>query len=155
MWHCCCSVAKSCPTLYNPMDYNILALLCTTISWSLLKFMEQITQSLLSQWCFLTISFSAAPFSFCLLSFPASGSFPLSQLFTSGGQTIGASVFASILPMNIQDWFPLGVTSLISLQSKELSRVFSSTMIWKHQFFGRQSYLWSNSHIHTWLLEKP
>ena len=89
-----------------------------------------------SQWCFLTISFSAAPFSFCLQSFPASWSFPLSHLFTSGGQTTGDSVFSSILPMNIQDWFPLGITGLISLQSKELSRVFSSTTIWKRHFLA-------------------
>ena len=86
----------------------------------------------LSQWCYLTISFSAAPFSFCLQSFPASGSFPMSQFFTSNGQSIGASASASVLPMNIQGWFPLGLTGLISLQSKGLSRVFSSAKISKH-----------------------
>ena len=106
----------------------------------------------LSQWYYLTISSSATPFSFCLQSFPASGSFPISWLFASVGQSIGAS--ALVLPVNIQDWFPLGLTGLISLQSKGLSRVFSSTTILKHQFFNVQPYLWSNSHIHTWLLEK-
>ena len=77
------------------------------------------------------------------------------QLFKSGGQSIGASALASVLPMNILDWFPLGLTGLISLQSKGLSRVFSSTTVQKHQFFGAQPSLWSNSHIRTWLLEKP
>ena len=108
-----------------------------------------------SQWCHPTISSSVVPFSSCLQSFPASGSFPISQFFTSDGQSIGASASASVLPMNIQDWFPLGWTGLISLQSKELSRVFSSTTVQKHQFFGTQVSLWSNSYIHTWLLEKP
>ena len=106
---------------------------------------------LLNQWCYLTISFSATPFSLCLQSFPASGS--LSRLFTSDGQSIGAS--ATVLPVNIQGWFPLGLTGLISVQSKGFSRVFSSTTIWKHQFFGSQPSLWSNSHIYTWLLDKP
>ena len=107
----------------------------------------------LSQWCHPTISSSVIPFSFCLQSFPVSGSFPMSQFFTSGDQSIGVS--ASVLPMNIQDWFPLGWTGWISLQSKGLSRVFSNTTVQKHQFFGTQLYLWSNSHMHTWLLEKP
>ena len=89
-----------------------------------------------SWWSYLTISFSAVHFSSFPQSFPASGAFPMSQLFPWGGQSIGASVSASILPMNIQDWFPLGLTGLISLQSKVLSRVFSSTTIQKHQFFG-------------------
>jgi len=86
----------------------------------------------LSWWCYLTISSSATFFSFCFQSFPASGSFPMSQLFTSGGQSIGTSASASVLPMNIQDWFPLGWTGLISLQPKGLSRVFSSTTVQKH-----------------------
>ena len=107
----------------------------------------------LSWWCYLTISSSAALLSFCLQSFPASGSFPMSWLFTSGGQSIGASASVSVLPMNIQDWFPLGLTGLISLSSKGLSGVFSSTTVQKHQFFSVQLSLWSNSHIHTWLLE--
>ena len=88
----------------------------------------------LSQWCHPTISSSVAPFSSCPQFFPASGSFPVSQLFTSGGQSIGASTSASVLPMNIQGWFPLGLTGLI-LQSKELSRVFSSTTVTKNQIF--------------------
>ena len=82
-------------------------------------------------------------------SFPASGTFPMSQLFESGGQSIGASASASVLPMNIQDWFPLVLTGLISLQAKGLSRVFSSTTIQKHQFFSAQPSFWSSPHIHT------
>ena len=101
----------------------------------------------LSRWCHPTISSSVVPFS-CHQSFPESGSFPMSQLFASGGQSIGVSVSASVLPMNIQGWFPLGWTGLISLQSKGLSRVFSNTTVQKHQFFISQSCL-SNSHIHT------
>ena len=93
------------------------------------------------------------PFFYCPQYFPESGFFPMSWLFTTGGQSIGDS--ASSFPMNMQDWYPLGLTSLISLQSKGLSRVFSSTTVQKHQFFGVQPSLWSNSHIHTWLLEKP
>ena len=113
----------------------------------------------LSRWCHSTISSSVVPFSSCLQSFPASGSFPMSYLFTSGGQSIGVSVSASILPMNIQDWFPLGLTGWISLQSKGLSSIFSNTTVQKHQFFSAQPSLWSNFHICTywknWLLEKP
>ena len=107
----------------------------------------------LSWWYYLTISSFAALFSFCLQSFPAAGSFPMSQPFTSGGQSIRASASASILPMNIQGWLPLEWTGLISLLSKRLSRVFSST-IGKHEFFGAQPSLWSSSHIYTCLLEK-
>ena len=102
-----------------------------------------------------TILSSVIPFSSCLPSFPASGAFPMSQLFTWGGQSIGTSASTSVLSMNIQDWFPLGLTGLISLQSKGLSRVFSNTTVQKHQFFGAQVSLQSNSHIHIWLLEKP
>ena len=109
---------------------------------------------LLSLWCHPTISSSDVNFSSCLQSSPASGSFPMSQFFTSGGQSIGASASASVLPMNIQDRFPLGLTSLISLQSKGPSRVFSRTTVQKHLFLGAQSSLWSNSHIHKWLPEK-
>ena len=109
----------------------------------------------LSRWCHPTISSSVIPFSSCLLSFPASGSFQKSHFFTSGGPSIGVSALASVLPMNIQGWFPLGWTGWISLQSKGLSRVFSNTTVQKHQFFGAQLSLYSNSHIHTWLLEKP
>ena len=89
-----------------------------------------------SRWCHPTISSSVIPFSSCLQSFPASGSFPMSRPFPSCGQSFGASASASVLPMNIQDWFPLGLSGWISLQPKGLSRVFSNTTIWKHQFFG-------------------
>ena len=108
-----------------------------------------------SQWCHPTISSSGVPFSPRLQFFPASGSFPVSQFFTLSGQTIGVSTSTSVLPMDIQDWFSLGWTGWISLQSKGLSRVFSNTTVQKHQFFGTQLSLWSNSHIHTWPLEKP
>ena len=91
-----------------------------------------------SQWCHPTISSSVILFSSCLQCFPASGTFPMSQFFTSGGQSIGVSALASVLPMNIHDWFPLGWTGLISLQSKGLSRVFSNTTVPKHQLFGTQ-----------------
>ena len=109
----------------------------------------------LSQWCHPTISSSVVPFSSCLQFFPASGSFQMSQFFASGGQSVGVSASASVLPMNTQDWFPLWWTSWISLQSKGLSRVFSSTTVQKHQFLGTQLSLQSNSHIYSWLLEKP
>ena len=109
----------------------------------------------LSRWSYPIILTSAAPFSFCLQFFPISGSFPVSQLFASGGQSIRALASETVLPMNIQGWFPLELTGWISLWPKGLSRVFSSTTIQKHQFFSTQSSLWSNSHICTWLLEKP
>ena len=105
----------------------------------------------LSWWCHPTISSSVTPFSSCPQSFLASESFPMSWLFVWVGQSIGASVSASVLPMNIQDWFPLGLIGLISCLSKGLSRVFSSTTVWKHQFFSSQPYLWSSYHICTWL----
>ena len=108
-----------------------------------------------SQWCHPTISSSVIPFCSCLQSFPATGSFPMSQFFASAGQSTGASALSSVLPMTIHDWFPLGLTGWISLQSKGLSRVSSNTTVQKHQFFGAQLSLKSNSHIHTWLLEKP
>ena len=106
-----------------------------------------------SWWCHPAISSSVVPFSSCPQSFPASGSFPMSQLFVWGGQRIGVS--ASVLTMNTQDWSPLGWTGWISSQSKGLSRVFSNTTVQKHQFFGTQLSSQSNSHIHTWPLEKP
>ena len=109
----------------------------------------------LSWWCHPTISSSVIPFSCCLQSFPASGSFPMSQFFALGGQSIRVSASTSVLPMNTQDWSPLGWTGWISLQSKGLSSVFSNSTVKKHQFFGAQLSLYSNSHIHTWLLEKP
>ena len=102
-----------------------------------------------SWWCHQTISSSAIPFSSCLQSFSVLGSFPMSPLFTSGGQSIRVSASASVLPMSIQGWFTLGLTCLISLLSKGLLRVFSSTKIWKHQFFHAQPSLWSSSHIRT------
>ena len=106
----------------------------------------------LSQWCHPTISSSSSPSPALNLS-QHQGLFQISQLFASGGQSIGASASASVLPVNIQDRFPLGLTCLISLQSKGLSRVFSRITVWKHQFFCSQPFLWSNSHIHTWLLK--
>ena len=109
----------------------------------------------LSRWCHPTISSSVVPFSSCPQSFPASGSCPVSQLFASGGQSVGVSTLASVFPVNTQDWSPLGWTGWISLQSKGLSRVFSNTTVQKHQFFGAQLSSPSNSHILTWLLEKP
>ena len=108
-----------------------------------------------SQWCHPTISSSVVPFYSWPQSLPASGSFPMSQLFAWGGQSTGVSASASVLPMNTQDWSPLGWTGWVSLQTKGLSRVFSNTTVQKHQFFGTQVSSQSNSHIHTWPLEKP
>ena len=108
-----------------------------------------------SQGCHPTISSSVIPFSSRLQTFPASGSFSMSQFFASGGQSIGASASASVLPINIQDQFPLEWTGWISLQSKGLSRVFSNTTVQKRQFFSAQLSSQSNSHIHTWPQEKP
>ena len=133
---CCCFwVTKSCLTLSHPMN-------CSMSGSSVLFYLPVSSNSCpFSHWCYLTISPSAAPFSFYLQSFLASGSFPVSQFFTSGGQSIGAS--ASVLSIYIQDWFPLGLI----LQSKGFSRVFSSTIVRKHQLFGAQPSLWSNSHL--------
>ena len=107
------------------------------------------------RWCHPAISSSVVPFSSCPQFFPASESFPMSQLFTWGGQSTGVSALASVLPKNTQDWSPLKWTDWISLQSKGLSRVFSNTTVQKHQFFGAQLSSQSNSHIRTWPLEKP
>ena len=148
--NCCCSVAKSCPTICDPMDCNTPG---SPVLHCLLEFVQNSYQ--LNQWCYLTISSSVAPFSSCPQSFPESGSFPMSRLFTSGGQSIGASASASVLPRTIHGWSTLGLTGLISLQSKGLSRVFSNTTVWKHQFFGAQPSLWSSSHICICVLEKP
>ena len=139
---CCCYwVTKSCPTLCNPMD-------CSTLGFPVFHCLRVSSNSSpFSWWCHPTISPSATPFSFCLQSLPASGSFPMSQLFSSGGQSTGVSASASVLPINIQGWFPLGLTGLISLQSKQLSRVFSNTTVQKHQFFSAHPSIWSNSHI--------
>ena len=108
----------------------------------------------LSPWCHSAISSSVIPFSSCFQFLPASGSFPMSQLFAWGGQSIGVSALASVLPMNTQDWSPLEWTDWISFQSKGLTRV-SNTTVQKHQFFSTQLSSQSNSHIHTWPLEKP
>ena len=108
-----------------------------------------------SWWCYPAISSSVVPSSSCPQSLPASGSFPVSQLFAWGGQSTGVSSSASVLPMNTQDWSLLGWTGWISLQSKGLSRVFSNTTVQKHQVFGAQLSSQSNSYIHTWPLEKP
>ena len=111
----------------------------------------------LDRWCHPVISSSVIPFSSYLQSFPASQSFQMSQLFASVGQNIGVSASTSVFPVisNIQGWFPLELTELISLQFKGLSRVFPSTTVWKHQFFDTQLSLWSNSHKCIWLLERP
>ena len=106
-----------------------------------------------SSWCcHPALSSSVAPFSSCLQSFPASGSLPMNHFFASGDQSFEVSASVSVLPLSIQDWFPLGLNGLISLQSKGLSRVFSNTKVQKHQFFTSLLSLWSDSHIHTWLL---
>ena len=133
------SVARSCPTLCDPMNHSTPGL---PVHHQLLES----TQSPSNWWCHPTVSSSVVPFSSCPQSFPKSGSFPMSQPFASGGQSIGAS--ASVLPMNIQSWFPLRLTGWISLQSKGLSRVFSNTTIQTHQFFSTQLSLYFNSHIH-------
>ena len=143
-----CSVAQSYPTIFEPTD-------CNTPGFPVLHYLLEFAQILpLSQWCHPAISSSVVPFS-CLQSFPESGSFPVSRLFAPGSQSTGASASASVLPMNIQGWSPLGWTGLISLQSKGLSRVFSNATIWKHQFFGAQPFTWFSSHIQRSLMEKP
>ena len=139
------SVAQSCLTLCNAMNRSMPGL---PVHHQLLNSCPS------SRWCHPAISSSVIPIS-CPQSLPASGSFPVSQLFSWGGQSIGVSASASVLPMNIQDWSPLGWTGWTSLQSKGLSRVFSNTTVQKHQFFGTQLSSQSNSLIHTWPLEKP
>ena len=143
------SVTQSCLTLYDSMD-------CSTPGPPRPSPTSGVYSNScpLSRWCHITTSSSVFPFSSHLQSFPALGSFQMSQLFTSGGQSIEVSASTSVLPMNIQDWFPLTWTGWISLQSKGLSRVFSNTTVQKHQFFSVQLSLWSKSHIHTWPLEK-
>ena len=143
------SVAQLHPTLCDPMD-------CNTPSLPVHHQPPVYPNShLLSRWCHPTISSSAIPFSSSLQSFPASGSFQMSQMFASGGQSIGVSASASVLPVNTQDWSPLGWTGWISFQSKGLSRVFSNTPVQKYQFFSAQLSLQSSSHIHTWQLSHP
>ena len=145
----CCSVTQLCLTLCEPTDcsmpgfpvhHHLLELAQAHVHW---------VSDAIQPSCPLLLFLS------CLQPFLASGSFLMNRLLASGGHSIGASASALVLPMNIQDWFPLGSTGLISLQSKGLSRVFSNTIIQKHQFFSAQPSLWSNYHIHTWLLEKP
>ena len=109
----------------------------------------------LSWWCHPIISSSVVPFTSCLQSFSASGSFPVNWFLASAGQSIGASASTSVLLMNIQDWFPLGWTGWISLQSRGFSRISCNTTVQKHQFFGAKLSFWSNYHIHMWLLIKP
>ena len=142
---CCCSITKSFAILCDPPGLQHARLPCLSLSLRVYS-----NSCPLSRWCHPTVSSSVARFSSCPQSFPVSGSFPVSCLFASLGQSIRASV--SVLPVNIQG--SLGLTGLISLQSKGLSGVFFSTTIWKHQFFVTQPSLWSNSHFHTWLLEK-
>ena len=137
------SVAQSCPTLRNPMNRSMPGL---PVHWD---------SHPLSQWCYPAISSSVVPFSPCPQSLPASESFPMSQLFTWGGQSTGVSALASFLLKKSQDWSPLEWTGWISLQSKGFSRVISNTTVQKHQFFGAQPSSQSNSHIHTWPQEKP
>ena len=127
------SVAQSCLTLCDPMDCSTARLPCLSPTPGAYS-----NSCPLSWWCHPTISSSVVPFSSCPQSFPASGSFQVSQLFTQGGQSIEVSASTSVLPMNIQDWFPLGWTGWISLQSKGFSRVFSNTTVQKHQFFSAQ-----------------
>jgi len=144
---CCCSVVSN---SLGPHELLHASLPCPLWSPGVCS-----NSCPLSQWCHPTISSSAVPFFSCLQSFRHQGLFQWVVSFASDGQCIGNSASGSVFPMNIQGWFPLGLTGLISLQSKGLSRVFYSTTIWKHQFFSAQPYLWSNSHIRAWLPEKP
>ena len=147
--NCCCSLAQSCPTLYDPMNCSLPGFPVLAISWSSPKLLsiESVMPSNRLILC--------RPLLLLPSIFPSIRVFSMSWLFTSDGQSIGVSASASVLPMNIQNWFPLGLTDLASLQSKGLSRVCTSTTIQKYQFFNIQPSLWSNSHICTWLLEKP
>ena len=147
-WLCSVQLLSHVQLSATPWTAARQASLSITNSWSLLNSCP------LSQWSHPTISSSVIPFSFCLQSFPASRPFPVSQFFASGGQSIGASASASVLPMNIQGWFSLGLTGLISLQSKGLSRVFSITTVQNHQFFSTQLSLWKETGIVTLLLTK-
>ena len=145
----CCSVAQLCLTLCDPMN-------CGTPGFPVPSLSPGVCSNSCpsSQWHHRNISSSVIPFS-CLQSFPGPGSFPMSWLFPSGGQSNGASASPTVLPKDIQGWFPLGLTGLTSLLAKGRSRVFSRTTVCKHQFFSSQLSLWSNSHIHALLLEKP
>ena len=130
---CCCSVTEFCSNYSQLHGLQRARLLCPPLSLRVCS-----NSCSLSQWCYLPFSSFATPFSFCLSSFLASGSFPGNQLFPSGGQNIGASASTSVLQMNPQDWSPLGWTSWISLQSKGPSRAFSNNEVQKYQFFGTQ-----------------
>ena len=143
------SVAQLCLTLCNPLN-------CSTPDLPV-HHQLQVHPNVcpLCRWCHPTISSSVVPFSSCPQSFPASGSFQMSQLFAWGGQSIGVLASASVLPMNTQDWSPLRWTARISLQPKGLSRVLSNTIVQKHQFFSTQLSSLPNSHTHTWPLGKP
>ena len=143
-----CSVAQLCPTRSTPWTAACQISLVLQHLRSLLKLLS--IESVMPSICLILY----CPLLLCLQSFPASESFPMSWLFISDGQSTGASASASVLPMNIQDWFPLGWTDWISLLSMGISRVFSNITVQKHHFFSAQLSLWSNSHIHTWLLEK-
>ena len=149
---CCCLVLSRLQLFETQWTAACQPSLSLIISRSLLKLMS--IESVMPSNHLIS---SVAPFSSCPQSFPASASFLMSRFFTSSGQSTGASASASasVLPMNIQNRFPLGWTGYIFLLSKGLSRVFSSTTVWRHQFFGAQLSLWPNSHIHTRLLEKP
>ena len=143
------SVAQSCPTLCDPMNHRTPGLLSIT------NYGVHSDSRPSSQWCHPAISSPIVPFSSCPQSLPASESFPMSQLFTWGGQSTGVSALASFLPKKSQGWSPSEWTGWISLQSKGLSRVFSKTTVQKHQFFGAQLSSQSNSRILTWPQEKP
>ena len=144
---CCYSVTQSCLTLYDPMDGS-------TSGFPVLYLLELAQTHVHCVNDAIYHLILCCPLLLLLSIFPSIRVFPHHQLFASVGQSIGASASASVLPMNIQGWFPLGLTGLISLLSRD-SRVFSSTTVQKHQFFCTQPSLWSNSHICTWLLEKP
>ena len=173
--------SSSVPSQWSPMSASVLVLLespskadsvqfsCSVVSDSLRPHESQHARPPcpspmprvhsnscpLSRWCHPAISSSAIPFSSCPQSLPASESFPMSQLFPWGDQSIGVTALASVLPMNTQDWSPSEWTGWISLKSKGLSRVFSNTTVQKHQFFSAQPSSQSKSHIHTWAQEKP
>ena len=142
------SVAQSCPTLCDPMN-------CSTPRLPVHHQLPKFTKTHIHRVGDAIQPSSVVAFSSCPQSLPASESFPMSQLFTWGGQSIGISALSSVLPKNSQDWSPSEWTGWISLQSKGLSRVFSNTTVQKHHFFSAQLSSQSNSHIHTWLLEKP
>ena len=147
-FYICCSVTKSLPTIFDPME-------CSTTGFPVLHYLQEFVKFTSIDLVLSSKNKILCHFLLLLPSIlPASRSFPVNFLFESGGQNIGASASASISLMNIQAWYFLGLTDWIYWRFKGLSRVFSSTKVWKHQFFSTQPSLWSNSHIHTWLLEK-